>query len=236
VQNTGVREERSDRRFYLGASLAIVIAVFVGFAPTYYLRQHFQTASLPLVDHIHGLVFTGWIVLFVAQAVLIAVRRIDLHRRLGVAGAALACAVVALGLLTATVSGRRSLASGNAGALTFLAIPFTDMLVFGALAAAGLWYRRHRDTHKRLMFLATISLLGAAFARWPFAVVASTPAGFFTATDLFIVAALAHDLVSERRLHPANLWGGLVIVVSQPLRLAMAGTPAWLAIARGVLG
>lgn len=84
--------------------------------------------------------------------------------------------------------------------------------------------------------LATISLLGAAFVRWPLAIVANGPRAFFGATDLFIVAGLVHDLLSQRRLHPANIWGGLLIVASQPLRLAIASTDAWLAFARAIAG
>lgn len=84
------------------------------------------------------------------------------------------------------------------------------------------------------MFLATISILGAAFARWPLAIVSNGPRAFFATTDLFIVAGLIHDLVSHRRVHPANVWGGLFIVASQALRLAIAGTGTWLAIASAI--
>jgi hypothetical protein len=224
---------RNDR-FYTGASLAILTAVFVGFAPTYYLKGYFHAAPLPLLVQVHGLVFTGWILLFLTQTSLIAGRRIDLHRRLGLGGAVLAGLLVVLGLTTAIVSARRNVAAGNTGALTFLAIPFGDMLVFCVLAAAGIYYRRRSEVHKRLMFLATISLLGAAFVRWPLAIVADGPRAFFATTDLFIVAGLIHDLVSHGRLHPANIWGGLFIVASQPLRLTIACTGTWLAFARAI--
>jgi len=57
---------------------------------------------------------------------------------------------------------------------------------------------------------------------------------FFVASDLFVAAVWLHDLASLRRLHPASLWGGLFVVLSQPLRLAIAGTGAWLAVARAL--
>ena len=57
------------------------------------------------------------------------------------------------------------------------------------------------------------------------------PVAFFAVTDLFIVALAAWDFISRGRLHPATLFGGLVLIASQPLRLALSGTPAWLAIA-----
>jgi hypothetical protein len=51
---------------------------------------------------------------------------------------------------------------------------------------------------------------------------------------VFVVAVLVHDLASRRRLHPASIWGGLFVVASQPLRLAIAGTGTWLAVARAL--
>ena len=61
---------RRDRAFYGAMSLAIVAAVFAGFARTYYVRAHFQTGRLPLYLHLHGLVFTAWIGLFAVQIAL----------------------------------------------------------------------------------------------------------------------------------------------------------------------
>lgn len=88
-----------------------------------------------------------------------------------------------------------------------------------------------RDVHKRLLTLATIALLAAPIARLPFGVMQAGPLAFFGLADLFIVACLGYDLATRRRIHPATAWGALVIVASQPLRLMISGTPAWLAIA-----
>jgi hypothetical protein len=59
---------------------------------------------------------------------------------------------------------------------------------------------------------------------------------FFAITDLFIVVLAAWDFKSRGRLHPATLVGGLVLIASQPLRLALSGTPAWLAFAAWATG
>ena len=213
-------------------SLAAVVTVFLGFARTYYLRSHYLATALPPLLHLHGIVFTSWILLFVTQTALVAGRRINLHRRLGLGGAALAGLLVVVGLTTATLSARRNFAAGNAGALTFLVVPFGDMLVFAVLVTAGILYRRRAEMHKRLMLLATISILDAAISRWPLAIIAAAgPRAFFGITDLFIAAGVAYDLVSHRRVHPAYIWGGLLVVVSQPLRVAIAGTGPWLTFA-----
>jgi hypothetical protein len=212
-------------------SIASVLAVFVGFAPTYYLKGFFHAAPLTLLVHLHGLVFTSWVLLFFAQNVLVASRQIGIHRRLGVAGAALAALVVAVGLTTALAFARRTVATGGAETLAFLAIPFGDMLVFGILATAGILCRRRPETHKRLMLVATISILGAAVSRWPFAIMQTGPVAFFVVTDLFVLAGVCYDLVSRRRIHSAYVWGGLLLLVSQPIRLAVGHTETWLALA-----
>jgi hypothetical protein len=63
---------------------------------------------------------------------------------------------------------------------------------------------------------------------------AAGPVAFFGATDVLVLAGVAYDLASRRRLHPAYVWGGLLILASQPLRLAIAETGAWLAFARAL--
>jgi hypothetical protein len=57
------------------------------------------------------------------------------------------------------------------------------------------------------------------------------PIGFFGATDLFLVALAVYDLATLKRLHPATLWGGVFVLVSQPLRLLLTQTSAWTAFA-----
>jgi hypothetical protein len=57
------------------------------------------------------------------------------------------------------------------------------------------------------------------------------PPTFFGLADLFIVALLVYDLSTRGKVHPATIWGGLLIVASQPLRLMISGTPPWLAFA-----
>jgi hypothetical protein len=65
---------------------------------------------------------------------------------------------------------------------------------------------------------------------------AGGPLAFFGLTDLYLVPLVIWDLMTRRRLHPATLWGGLALVLSQPLRLVLSGTDGWLAFARGLTG
>ena len=75
----GLAAVRGNRRFYTGMALAIAITVFAGFAPTYYLRTYYQTTPLGGLRHLHGLVFTAWVLLFVIQTALIPAGRVAMR-------------------------------------------------------------------------------------------------------------------------------------------------------------
>ena len=226
----------AGRRFYGGMALAAAAAVLLGFARTFFLRARFEPAPLAWPFVVHGVVFTAWMALFVTQTSLIAARRVQLHRRLGWAGAALAVAMVCVAMLAAIAAGRRDIAAGYVEeSLTFFATPVLAMVVFTALLGAAVALRGRPETHKRLMLLATLSLLDAAVARWPFPALVATPLGYYGITDAFIVAAILYDVASRRRVSPVYVWGGLAIVAGQWLREVLGATAAWHSVARFVL-
>src|SRR4030095_10394307 len=92
---------RREHLFYVGLTSLIVCTVFAGFAPTYFLKSYFGSPPLSPLLHLHGLVFTSWIVLLVAQTTLVAANRTDIHRRLGILGAVIAVLIVVVGTTTA---------------------------------------------------------------------------------------------------------------------------------------
>jgi len=187
--------------------------------------------ALTPLFHVHGLVFTCWIVLYAAQTVLIARHRIGLHRRLGVAGAGLAVLLVLVGLATTVQVVRNVVAGGPGLSLPLLPIPLGTMGVFAMLATAGILYRRRPETHRRLMLVATSSLLVAAISRLPLAIIQASPVAWFVGTDLFVLAGAGYDLASRRQIHSAYVWGGLLLVLSQLLEWLIGQTDAWLAVA-----
>lgn len=209
---------------------------FAGFAPSYFLKAHFHMGpELTPLLHVHGALMTSWLVLLVTQTSLIAAGRVEWHRRLGVAGVILAGVITVLMAFTAVVRAKAGLLGppGGPPPLVFLSIPLTSVIVFSTLFGAAIFNRRRSDYHKRLVILATLELVTAAIARLP-GIDAFGPPGFFLGADLFIVAIAIRDFTTLRRLHPATLWGGLVLVLSQPLRLIVSTTPAWLEFARWV--
>ena len=232
----------AERRFYTGMAIAILAAVLVGFARSFFLRPLFPGYPSPSepIFYVHGSLFVAWIALFVLQTSLVATGRTTVHRRVGPFGAVLAASMVALGTVVALVAARRP--TGFTGVpvppLQFLTVPLFDMALFALFALfAALAVARRRDPqrHKRLMLLATINLVGAAVARWP-SVFALGPLGFFGISDLFLVPLVVWDLRTRGKLHPVTLWGGLLMIASQPLRLLVGGTDGWLAFARWATG
>jgi hypothetical protein len=186
---------------------------------------------MPLL-HLHGLVFTSWLLLFVTQTTLVAAHRTDIHRRLGILGGVIAVLMILVGFATAVIRAQQGATPvPRISPLAFLVVPLGDISVFAILVGASFYYRRRPDVHKRLMMLATISILAAAIARLPFAIMKAGPPAFFGLTDLFVIACVLYDLVTLKRIHRTTALASLFIIASQPLRLLLAGTHAWLAFA-----
>ena len=221
-----------ERRFFAGMAIVFAATVLAGFSRSYYFNGLAADAfDLSPLLHWHGAAYTAWMLLLVVQTLLIARRRPDLHRRLGVAAVGLALLMVPLGIavaVTRTASGE--MMDRGVPPLLFLAVPVLGMIVFAALVGAALLRRSHSGAHKRLMLLGTLELVTAAVSRLPL-VEDWGPIGFFGVTDLFIVAIAVYDLRTIGRVHAATLWGGLFLIASQPLRLVIGGSSAWLSFA-----
>jgi hypothetical protein len=102
--------------------------------------------------------------------------------------------------------------------------------------AAAISRRRDGQTHKRLMLLATLSILDAAVARLPFEIVRASAWAYLPATDVLLIVAILYDVASRRTVHRVYIWGGLLLVIEQALRIPVGATAAWQAIARVLIG
>src|SRR5712664_1563676 len=166
---------RYDHLFFSTLAWFILATVFVGFARTYYLAGVFHAPLPSLIIHLHGAAFSCWILLLVTQTSLVAAGRVDVHRRLGIAGFLLACLMVILGVLAATDSLVREAGPAGRDPKFFYIIPLTDMLIFATLVFFAFRARSNPPAYKRLILVATVALMIAAIARWPFALVHRTP-------------------------------------------------------------
>ena len=223
-------------RFYLWFAIVLSAIVVSGFARTYYLKFLFGTRSLPWLLHLHGLIMTAWVALFLTQVTLVSARRTDLHRRLGFAGAILAFFIVVVGAIAAIQMARRGviLYPGSDYPLSFLALQLVGLLfIFAVLVISALLLRNRPDYHRRLMLLAFLRLLPPAVTRLPLSVVQKGGIPLIVGVDvLAVIAVILIDSIKHRRLHPALAWGGLLLAGSDFAVIYLSQTSAWLHFAK----
>lgn len=219
-----------DRVFFTAMPIAMAAAIFVGFARSYYLKTAFGTPVLSPLYHLHGLLFTGWMLLLMIQPALVAARRTALHRRIGVGGGVLGAAMIVAAFAVTLDLGHRGSAPPGISPLAFLIVPFATVIVFPVLIGGAFFWRRLPEVHKRLMLIGSLELVPAGFGRWP-VVAPLGPLAYFGLTDLFVIAILVYDRATHGRFHPATVYGGLFLVGSQVLRIVLSETAAWQAFA-----
>ncbi|HUO92904.1 MAG TPA: hypothetical protein VMU22_08275 [Rhizomicrobium sp.] len=229
---------RADATFYLTMAIVSAVLIFVGFAPSFYLKSILHAPPpLSLLTTVHGVVFTIWMGLFVTQAALISANNVALHRQIGMMGALLFGAMISLGYATAIVAGHLGHAPpGSPPPLQFMALPlivFTGTLVLVALA---LHYRRSSDWHKRLMLAAlfTMTLPGTGRIAIPLGLAPEGTWFAFVCAELLLVIAMAHDWWNDKRVHPAY-WVAAGVMAITHIGVAWAYTsPTWLAFAQAI--
>ena len=233
---------RKERKFYTVMAVAAALAVFIGFASSYYLKPFNVlkpfTAAAPLTRlvHVHAVAFSAWVILFIVQVRLVAARRLTLHRQLGVGGVVLAAAMVVLGTLTMIAGARRpGTAPFGLTNAQFLIVPMVDLIVFGTLVAFAVVFRRRSALHKRLMLLALIGgLLPAPLAR--LGIYLGFPPLFPLLLIAFLAAGIVYDRKTLGRVHPVNRWVPAAIFLTVPLRILVAQTDEWHALALWITG
>jgi hypothetical protein len=216
-----------ERRFYLGATFVFLALVVWVFARTYYFKRWFGTPALPVLLHAHGAVMSGWVVLLASQSWLIAARRVQWHRRLGVFGAGWAVLVVVMGSVTTVHAAARAVRAGSESApvlVMIMGLEVLQMLFFGTFVALAILWRRRTDVHKRLMLMTIACMLPSVLARLPVSFMSNGL--ILTGLDLFVIACIAIDAWRNGRIHPALAWSGGAFMVAFQIAFFAFQTPA----------
>jgi hypothetical protein len=223
-----------DRFFYLGMSLLVAAVVIFGFSHTIGANLLRPDTPRPLILHLHAIVFSSWVVLFITQSALVRTSRVALHRRLGIVGALLGAVLPWLGLTTALVMQHWHVQRGGASNAA-LSLPFNDMLTFSIAFGLAIYWRRRPEFHRRLMLIATCCLTGAAFARFPESMVPDN--AFYVGVDLLILLGVLRDLLLGHRIHPVYRYGLPCMIASQVFaQYLMLATPSlWLAMTHRIM-
>jgi hypothetical protein len=122
---------------------------------------------------------------------------------------------------------RRGGTGFGVNAKAFYAGTLGDMVIFGTLIYFAFRARFDPAAHKRLILIATITLMEAAINRWPFAIIKRAPFMIDVFAYAFLLLIVAYDLWSMRKVHRSTTWGGLFLVVMQQLELPIGGTVVW---------
>ena len=218
------RKLRADDIFFSGMALLILAIVFIGFAQSYFLAGMVRAKLPNTLVHIHGAIFVSWIFLLVLQNSLVAARRIRWHMTLGVLGVILPPLMVTFGALTLCDSIRRN--GTGIPAELILVGDAEELLLFAGLTAWGMIRRRTPASHKRLMILGTLAIIGPAVNRWPFPDAIRLPA---TIAIILIVPLLvvAYDVWSLRRVHRTTAIGVTLITVSSLTLIPLTQLGIW---------
>lgn len=201
---------RTLRWFFPAVASLLLAGLLVGFAPTFFLRSLFSVAPIPPYLYVHGVLLTTWYVLVLAQTCLVAAHRTDLHRRLGIVAVLVAGLVVPISAFVVVHAVPRM--QGMDPSVMRLAVvgDLLSLVVFPGFVAAGVYFRRRPDVHKRLMIASCFTIYGPVFAR--FDLVYGLPVPPPVVVPLTLLALGAYDLILARRLHRATLWIGFVLV------------------------
>jgi hypothetical protein len=229
----------ADRRFYAAMPVVASVVIVAGFASTYGPKVITSSRPVPAIVHVHAGVFVCWLLLFVAQTLLVVRGHIQAHVRLGQAGLALAGLMLVTGLATA-IDAARAGHTGIPGVefpdpQGFMLLNVASIVVFSLLVAAGWWWRRRPQAHKRLMLAATVAaLMPPGISRLPG--VAGHDGAIAAVAVAFLLVGPAYDLATRRRIHPAYAGLLLAVFIVPPVVLGLSGTGAWRAAAAWMMG
>ena len=204
----------SERKFYSRMAIFLVVLVFAGFAPSFYLKGIVPpyprpNPTLPPAVILHGLVFTGWMALIVAQTQLISARKHEVHMRLGKLGMLFAILMIPVMYLTAVGQVARANQPPFTDPLTWTILPLATIIPFAILVWNGWAHRRDVQFHKRMMLSAAILVVaGPSIGRLP---IGPPILPVFTLQlllgFLLFVPLIVHDRRSVGHVHPATKFG-----------------------------
>jgi hypothetical protein len=218
----------TERIFFSGMAILLCAVVFIGFSPTYF-QAGILHAPLPSpILHVHGAVFSFWMLLYVVQTALISARRVSWHRTFGAIAFCLPPIMVVLGLVAAIDALHRGVMIGPLDPAVSLAIPLLGITCFSIVIFAAWRSRRSPDSHKRLILYATIGLAEAALGRFPWSRMGLSPAaGAVTGLGLLLLLVILYDLVSLRRFHRSSIWAAPLTFVLGAFAVPIGMTAAW---------
>ncbi len=203
-----------QRPLYSALGVLMILIAAAGFVPESIWMVRVHAVPRYAIVHVHAVVFAGWLLLFLLQAVLAATGHILWHRRMGNILLAYALLMFAAGVL---VTLNRFFYEEQAGALAVARktnlSPVLDMLVFPPFFCVAWLYRHKPEIHKRLMVVTATIVLYAAVVRIIPVRASHSIVVTMVVWSLPILVGMVHDLLTKRAVHQAYVVGLMAIVV-----------------------
>ena len=224
-----------DRYFYFAMSLLVAAIVVSGFSRTVDAKLFHPAIRPPFLLWIHAAVFSTWVVFYIAQSALVRTCHVKWHRFFGWFGVGLAAVMIPLGVAISIVMSRFDAVQLHEPDPTFLGVPLSETLNFAVFLALAVYWRRKPEFHRRLVLLASCTLLDAPFDRFDFIFFNNLGYVF---VDLVILLGVARDLIVNRRIHQVYRVALPALIVVQSLVMYLwHGSPAWwLRMTQAILG
>lgn len=198
-----------------------LVAVF-GFLPNSIAILNGTLENPDFLIHVHAALMFAWVILFVMQASLIAKKRRSTHIYLGGLGAILALAIL---LSISYLAITRFPTDSRYPFHTLALFQARRVVLFGAFVAFALWLRnKDSDTHKRLLLLAAMVPLDAAWNRMDFLFDVENQLTRVRAYEFVtFMPLIVYDLYKFGTMHKATLIGGLFFFGTSLLMIVSSG-------------
>jgi hypothetical protein len=156
-----ITESRLDRWFYATMAIVFASAAIIGFTPNSLAILAGTKETPPLLAHFHAAAMSSWLLLLSTQATLVASGNLRFHKRLGMVSLVLAPIIVTIMIMLTF-----PLFQGGEHTNGWGVIQIKRVTLFSSFFLLALYARKHdSESHKRLMFLATLVVMDAAFNR-----------------------------------------------------------------------
>jgi hypothetical protein len=224
--------QRRSHQFYVGLTLFLIATVVTGFWRSYFGTVLTGGVARPLVMHVHGAIFTGWMLLLFLQVGLASSGRVRTHRRVGTFGIWYGALVWVMGMIATFAAPVIHIQAGEwttEQAAGFLILPIGDMILFGGFFGAAVKYRNRPEIHKRLIVAATVALAFAAVARMNLALPI-----FFLVWMSPMAALAAFDFTSIGKAHKVTVICSAAMIIAFA-RVLLMESEGWRAIGRAML-
>jgi uncharacterized membrane protein YozB (DUF420 family) len=222
---------RTKTSFYFVMAWVIAAIVICGFSYTVRENLLHPAYARPTVLYVHAFFAATWLPLLVAQTAFVRAHRIDLHRYLGTWGVFHGGLIALSGIAAAVAMTELRLHHGEPDAADSFLIPVNDALGFSITLGLGILWRRQREYHRRLLYVASAILTGAAFGRMP---ILDHAEWFYAGVDGLLLLGAAHDLWREKTVHVVYRYSIPAIVGGQVLTAYVRWSPSWIHFVRQI--